>query len=237
MNTKIIGWFSLSFILLLFLWIIITAIVFEIPNRPETIEQLVEQYQANISMHIFNFLFSFVLSIFGILIFYSLYQYCKKEAPVVTFFGVLFLPAYGLLTNVLNSLPITLIPQLIRMYRIPEYKETITMVLSQFMPGSIGVSVAGIQSLPYVFLGIPAVIFGYYLLKGRKILTITGVLLITNGICYLMGLIDIVANGIIIRITRGIGDISLMIVLIFLTIAFLRTGHKETIIDSTVGQV
>ena len=117
--------------------------------------------------------------------------------------------------------------QLFKMYNLAEYRDTIALIFKQFLPGTENVA-RGFLSLPFILLGIPAVIYGFILRKDRKILKFTGVLIMVFGIGLIAGLIDLIADNILIDIIEFAGFISFLIALILLSIAFLReSGNKK----------
>ena len=74
MNTKIIGWLSVSFIAFILVWILISSLFLGHPGRAETVEQYVEFHYANMINYAINFLFHLVLSVWLTFIFLSIYQ-------------------------------------------------------------------------------------------------------------------------------------------------------------------
>jgi len=226
MNTKIIGWLSLSFITFILIFILMQVLFIDHPERPETVEQFVENGNAYTTNYSIQFIFHVFFSVLLTFIFLSLYLYCKERNLVLATFGLVSLPAYLVLGNFFASIRVIFMPQLFRLYELPEYKDSISMILKQFLPGSEGTTIGGIENLPYVFLGLSALLFGWILSREIKILKVAGYLIMLNGIGYLSGLFDIITDSKILNILNGVGGIAFLIALILFCIYFLRKKNN-----------
>jgi hypothetical protein len=234
MNTKIIGWLSLSFITFLIMFILVSILFIGHPENPETVEQLVNNGDAHIKSYSINFVFHIFFSVLLTFLFLSIYLFCKTKNPVLATLGFVSLPAYLVLSNFFSSVRVIFMPQLFRLYDIPEYKDSISMILKQFLPGSEGTAIGGIANLPYVFLGFSALLFGWILSRETKILKIAGYLIMLNGIGYLAGLFDIFMDSKIISILNGVGGISFLIALILFCVVFLFKRGKNSVASEPV---
>jgi len=226
MNTKIIGWLSLSFITFILIFILMQVLFIDHPERPETVEQFVENGNAYTTNYSIQFIFHVFFSVLLTFIFLSLYLYCKERNLVLATFGLVSLPAYLVLGNFFAGIRVIFMPQLFRLYELPEYKDSISMVLKQFLPGSEGTTISGIENLPYVFLGFSALLFGWILSREIKILKVAGYLIMLNGIGYLSGLFDIITDSKILNILNGVGGIAFLIALMLFCVYFLRKKNN-----------
>jgi len=227
MNTRIIGVLSLSVIVLCIVWILVglqsrTGGY----NQVTTVDQCVEYQTSNQTNHAVNFVLSFFFTVLITCFFVSLYLYCRDSFSLLAAVAAIFLPAYLVLAISIYSLQVTVMPQLVEMYRVPECREAVSLFLSQFLPGSDRAA-AGFLYIPYAFLGIPATIFGGILMKDSKMLKWAGVFLLMGGIGLLSGLLNILTEHVILRALNTIGGLALLLSLIPTSIAFLRGGRKE----------
>ncbi len=232
MKTKLIGQFALAVIIIVAVTIIVSLFSSgEFSYRDiETVEDYVRYKESAVSSNNFSHFFIIFFSVSLVFFFISIYRFCKIKNPDWAAVGVFFLPPFAGLTLLFSALQVSVVPQLISMYNQPEYQEAISMLFSQFLPGTANQAYA-IADVPLLFLGIPALIFGLILSRDQKLLKVTGILLAISGIGFILEYFSFSFTfpGWLSTIIAFASFIGLLISLILSSIIFLRKKSREEI--------
>ncbi|MFC1564725.1 hypothetical protein ACFL6G_07290 [candidate division KSB1 bacterium] len=234
MNTKLIGQFSAAIIIVLVLWMLssfISSNNFNFSNV-ETVEDYVQYRESGMTSRTVSYFFTFLFTISIISLFVLLYRFCRIKYPEWAAIGIFFLPAYAALSILFYSAQVTVVPQLIMMYHQPEYQQAMTMLFSQFLPGTENIATR-LASVPYFFLGITSVILGLILSKEQnKMLKIAGILTAVSGIGFLSGLPALFIRNTFITILGASTVIGFLGTLVLFCIIFLRQSSRDNVESS-----
>ncbi|MFC1564726.1 hypothetical protein ACFL6G_07295 [candidate division KSB1 bacterium] len=233
MNTKLIGQFALAVIIIVAVTLVV-SLLFPGDFRyrdVETVEDYVQYHEAGVqSTHVSHIsLILFLVSVVFLFIF--LYQFCKIRNPEWATVGVFFLPPFAGLTMLFAAMQVSVAPQLISMYHQPEYQEALSLLFSQFLPGTVNQAYA-LADVPLLFLGIPALIFGLILSREQKLLKVTGILLAVSGTGFIGEYFSFIYPDWISTVLAFSSFFGLLISLILLSIIFLRKKSREEIESS-----
>jgi hypothetical protein len=226
MNTKIIGWISLANVVFIALMLISGLVFSGDYDRPETVEQMVTNVMENQFNRSFGVITYVLFTVLTVLFFAALYIYCKGKSPYLALFGIVFLPAYSILASTFASGFHVVSTQAAHMYQSPEIRDSVELLLKQFLPGSENY-LNDISSLPYFFLGISALFFGLILMKDTKLLKITGYLLLINGAGYILGVFAVFIDYTLLEYMALVGALASLIALILCSIVFLKGGNSD----------
>ncbi len=226
MNTKLIGWSSLAILILFAFMIIMMLIMPGTIDSVETVEQYVEHQTSSQTRYNIGAIFSFILTMITVLLFTALYNYCKIKNHFWSFFAVLLLPVYVVFSTVISFGMSLMSKILIQMYNTPELQGSASMLIEQLLPGSAGLSLS-LGNLPYAFLGIPSIIFGYFLTKESKMIKVAGILILINGIGYMFGFISMFFESRILHTAGSLGAVAFLAALIVMSIAFLKRSKED----------
>ncbi|MFC1493197.1 hypothetical protein ACFL6O_04495 [candidate division KSB1 bacterium] len=235
MNTKLIGQFALAVIIIVAVTLVVSLLFTpEFRYRDvETVEDYVQYREAGVQNSKFEHISTVLFTVSLFFFFISLYQFCKIKNPEWAAMGVFFLPPFAVIMLLLNAMQMSVMPQLISMYHQPEYQQAISMLFSQFLPGTEN-QAASIGNVVLIFLGIPALIFGLLLSQEQKLLKVTGILIAVSGIGFLGEYFSFSFTfpGWFSTILAFASFIGLLISLILLSIIFLRKKSREEIESS-----
>ena len=234
MNTKAIGWFSLSFISVILILLLYGIFFGGGAVRHETVEQLVKYRLENSANSSFSFLVQIAVSLILTLLFASFYHYCKEKNNLLATIGVIFIPAYIGLVSIIAFLHLSVMAKLIELYQLPEYEEAVTMILNQFLPGAGASAISRIGNIPYALLGISALIFGWIFTRDAKALKVAGYLIMFNGLGYLSGLGGIFGNNVVTNILNTGGVLAFIAALIIFCVVFLFKKKKDSDVSDPI---
>ena len=130
---------------------------------------------------------------------------------------MIFIPIYGVLNLVCYSIQISIVPSIAT-----KVLSTSGDVLfaSQLMVSN-GFSIMDFFSgLAYFILGIPSIIYGYFLIKNLK--KKSGFSLLLSGIFYIIGIIGYMLQNEILTSGTFFGAVTFIIVLVFLIFDFSK---------------
>jgi len=137
--------------------------------------------------------------------------------------ALVFVPIYGTLNLFAYLSQITLIPALIQAASDPATSETALLLLSQTLQMLPDSTVGFFNGLAYTILGIPSIIYGRVLIGSMKrSLTISGWLLLANGIACILGVFGTVIGNRFLSMGTVMGGTLFWLALFPLTLAFLR---------------
>ncbi len=224
MNTRFIGYSSASFILLFIVWILISLLSPNAANgNIETAEDFLRVRSGNQDRNSVNFIFSFLSVCISASLFSGIYLLCRKKSPELAMTGLVFIPAYVVLSIVMYSSMYAIVPILKDLHAIPEMKETVLLLIDHYRSGGEN-SVSGFHSIPYGLLGISALIFGSLMSRESGAIKIAGILIIISGFGYISGMIRLFSSSGIFSITGGIGGIAYLLSLLIMSYIFLKPG-------------
>jgi len=163
------------------------------------------------------FINAILLTIMSIVLFTLIFIYLSQINKCFAVLGMIFIPIYGVLNLVCYSIQISIVPSIAT-----QALGTLGDVLfaSQLMVSN-GFSIMDFFSgLAYFILGIPSIIYGYFLIKNLK--KKSGFSLLLSGIFYIIGIIGYMLQNEILTAGTFLGAVTFMIVLVFLIFDFSK---------------
>lgn len=152
------------------------------------------------------------------MLFAGLYVYLRSQAPLWTAMGIVFVPVYSLLNLLAYTSQITIVPRLVQLR--PESDILIVQMVQQW-PGS---AISVLNNLAYAVLGIPSIIFGWFLAQ-RQLERWAGILLALNGVACILGMVGIAAGSERLSLGSIVGGVLFLAALIPLSRSLLRGRH------------
>lgn len=159
-------------------------------------------------------------------LFAGLFAYCEPAGPGWSLVGFIFVPVYCLLNLVAYLSQITVVPQLLALQQTPETQATATVLLRMALQASAGSAVSVFNSLAYAVLGIPSLVYGAMLARGRGLLRAGGVLLALSGVACIVGMAGVVMQDSVLSFGSVVGGVIFLLALVPLAPAFLYTGAR-----------
>ncbi len=223
MNVRYIGYSSAAFIVTIMLWIIISLLIPDGGGRIETAEDFFNSRTVNFDQQLYRFVFLFMISCITVSIYTSLYQFCRRKSPELSMLGMIFIPAYLVLSISMYAFSLAVIPILDSLHSSPSTKDLSLVLVSHFITGS-GSTAMSMNSLPYTLIGIPSLIFGYVMFKMDKAVKAAGGLIFISGIGYISGIFSVFGSSNILSMVAAGGGISFIISLIIMSYLFFKPG-------------
>ncbi len=154
--------------------------------------------------------------------FTSLYLYCKTRDPELSLMSFVFVPVYCIFNLFVYYSQVTILPRIVSQMNTSGFPEMYKIMLGQFIQVWPHSGVAIINGFAYGILGIPSIIFGNLLMKGRRLTAIGGLLLLLNGVACIVGSIGYVMNNEILTAGSVIGGVLYLLSLIVILMAICR---------------
>jgi hypothetical protein len=169
-------------LVLLVLWLV-TMIALMVTRGPiETFEQALDfATERHWLFYRVTYTNAVLFTILNVVEFAGLYALLRPDYPLWAAIGFAFAPIYGLIALLSYLSQIVVIPPLVELYAIPEYRATATVLLRhlvQIWPES---SLQYIDQFSYVLLGIPSFIYGVALYRYGGRMRVPGGLLALGG--------------------------------------------------------
>ncbi len=159
-------------------------------------------------------------------LFAGLFVHCEPAGPGWSLVGFIFVPVYCVLNLVAYLSQITVVPQLLALEQAPETQVTATVLLRMALQASPGSALSVVNSLAYAVLGIPSLIYGAMLARGRGLLRAGGVLLALSGVANIVGMVGLVVQNPTLSAGSVGGGVLFLLALVPLGPAFLYTGPR-----------
>ena len=223
MKTKWLGWLALISLTLTTLWLILMIWDMAAAGPLDTFEQVLAHAQKGDWKFTLAYLNAGGFTIAAIALMGGLYVYCRPVTPEWCLVGLVFVPIYGTLNLFAYLSQITLVPALLEAAQNPEFAAAATLLLQQSLQLLPGSTVGFFNGLAYAILGIPSIIFGWALTRGkRRTLQISGWLLLFNGIAGILGIIGYLTGSALLSFGTILGGVLFWLALFPMTYGFLR---------------
>ncbi|HOG48455.1 MAG TPA: hypothetical protein PLJ35_14115 [Anaerolineae bacterium] len=224
MKIRSLGALAVTSFALTLLWLGLLVVSLVRSGLPGTFDQMLASLARPDPLYYLTYANATVLTLVVTALFAGLFAYCEPAASGWSLIGFVFVPVYCLLNLVVYLGQITVVPQLVALQQVSEYQAVATVLLRmtiQQWPGSA----AGIfNNLAYAILGVPSLIYGGVLARGRGIVRLGGVLLALNGVACIMGMVGVVLQNSTLSLGSLAGGALFLLALLPLAAAFLREG-------------
>ena len=167
-----------------------------------------------------NYINATLLTVSAITLLTLLNSFLKQYFETSSFIGYIFVPMYGILNIICYSIQISIVPS-IAFASLSD--NTLIPIASQLIQANKISLIGYLNGLAYAILGIPSIIFGILLFL--KSIRLSGILLASNGLFCIIGIIGYILNNSILSTGTMIGGILFLLSLIFMIIDF-RTSIK-----------
>lgn len=157
--------------------------------------------------------------------FYSwIYEKTEFWAPIY----LVLTAIYGLLNLFVYLSQVTIVPRLLALYQVSEYRASVETLLLLFVQVWDGSFVAVLNSLAYGLFGIPSLIFGYAMVRYSGWKKITGILYVLSGITAMFGFVGVVLQNALLSSGVAISGLLFLMGLIGLSIVMAKGELKST---------
>lgn len=221
MNPRIIGWLSLSFLIFAALAVLTALIVAPPGQRPGTVEEYLARQEARQGLTWINLFVIFIYSILMVAVFTGLYRLYRQQAPVLALTALLCLPCFFMLTWLFYGSAQVWTAFVVQLHQQAEYREAVSLYIKTLLGDGPSV-LTRIIVLPYFFMSIPALIFGWMMRKETLLKRLAGFGLMINGLCYLAGTGGLLSGHSFFNFIGIAGTIAFLLTLLLMSIGFLR---------------
>lgn len=152
----------------------------------------------------------------------------KFWAPI----SLAFVSIYGLLNLFVYLSQVTIVPRLLDLYQVSEYRAAIEPLLLLFVQDWKGSMVSVLNCLAYALYGIPSVILGLLMVKYPRWMKATGVFYILSGITSVLGFIGVMLKNPLLEAGVVVSAFFFLVGLVLLCVAVHFGGDWEKSIYS-----
>lgn len=224
MKIKSLGGLAVASFALTLLWLGLLVVSLARSGLPGTFEQVLASLAQPDLLYYLTYASATLLTLVVTAFFAGLFAYCEPAASGWSLIGFVFVPVYCLLNLVVYLGQITVVPQLVALQQVNGYQAISWLLLRltiQQWPGSA----AGIfNNLAYAVLGIPSLIYGGVLARGRGMVRLGGMLLALNGAACIVGMAGVVLQNSFLSLGSLAGGALFLLALLPLSATFLREG-------------
>lgn len=167
-----------------------------------------------------------ILTILNSILFALIYQFIKQRHAQLAITGIIFIPVYACYNLFVYCSQISIVQQIQQLYLTTEYEQILPVFLGQLIQIWDKSAMAFINNFAYAILGIPSILFGIAFYKSSKIGKLTGILLISNAIACIIGIIGIISGNILLSNGSIIGGVLFLFALFPMGIMFWKL-HKS----------
>ncbi len=223
MRTRFLGILSLLTLLFTVVWLVLLVASAVGQGPASTFEQVlagVARLDATFYLTHINATF---ITIFATALFAGLYVYCRPYLPDwAGVIGIVFVPVYATMNLFAYLSQVTLVPTLLKLQQMADYQAAAGLMLRLTIQQWPGSTVWVFNNLAYALLGIPSIIFGIALCRRGMALWMAGILLASNGIACIMGVIGILVGNSAMALGSAVGRGLFLLALIPMSWAFWR---------------
>jgi hypothetical protein len=225
---KPLFYLSITLLLLTISWIVFMALSMgDYAPLIDNMEDALEFVKNPGILFYINYINVVILTLTNTIFFALLYLFFKKNYPILSISGIIFIPIYSAYNLFAYTSQISIVQNIQLIYSNPDYVEQIPVLLSQLVQAWNKSSIAFINNFAYAILGIPSIAFGIAFLRKSLLNKITGWLLIISGIAGIIGIIGIISNNQILSLGSTIGGIFFLLFLIFSSMTFYKKVYND----------
>jgi len=226
MKTRTIGVLAVASLLLTALWLGLLVAGMSRSGPPQTFEQALANARRMDSFSSLSYACAALLTLTVGALYAGLFAYCEPAAAGWSLVGFIFVPGYCLLSLVANLSQVTVVPQLLALQQVPEYQNGATLLLRMAIEGWPGSAAYALGSLACALLGLPSLIYGAVLARGRGLLCLGGVLLALSGVACVAGMVGVVLLNPVLSMGSKAGAALFLLAMLPLSVALLRQGTR-----------
>jgi len=224
MKTKHIGVFSLMAFVLTLIWLVLLIADMAQAGPMNTFAKVLEHLSTPNPILVISYINVAVLTVAAAMLFGLLYQYCRFYAEEWSVAAAVFVPVYAGLNLIVYLSQITVVPQLVELYRTGDsVAPGVLRQCIQLWPES---AAAFANVLAYAVLGIPSMVYGIVLMRHAGSLRWAGGFLSTSGLASIIGLSGLVARVLPLTMATSVSGVLFLAALAFLSYGFLA-GQDE----------
>lgn len=205
-----------------FLWLPLMIIDTRRNGNKDTFEKALAYVSKRDKISYLNYSNAVILTISAIMLFAGLYLYFAAEFHTWSLIALVFIPIYGVLNLFSYLSQLTIIPSLLSLKETTENPSSYDMLIGQMVHMLPGSTVTMLNSLAYAVLGIPSIIFGWFMLNEGILMSAAGVLILLNGAACIVGIVGLAIQNAHLRLGTLIGGVLFAIALVPLVIAFYQ---------------
>lgn len=177
------------------IWVVIMIIDLSQEGEMKSFEE-VYNYISKLSFGYFlTYVSATFFTITNVILFICFYYIFRQEYPLASLIGILFIPIYGTLNVIAYFSQVTFIPELLELEKVTHQQEIVSFALQQFTQMAPDSFMAFINGLAYALLGIPSIIYGYFMFKHKSVIRTTGILIALSGALSILGMIGGAMNS------------------------------------------
>jgi hypothetical protein len=184
MNNKTLGMIVLLDLAVCLIWLAVLIALNVVRGPIETFDQaLAFVTERHWLFYTTTYINAILLTCLNLMVYAGLYALLRNDYPLWAAIGFAFVPLYGLLALFSYLSQIVIVPRLVELYAIPEYKATVTVLLRHLIQMWPESSLQYLDQFSYAVGSIPSFIFGIWLWRtpGRKSMQWAGGLYALSG--------------------------------------------------------
>lgn len=224
---KFIGVLSLVTCALTALWLVL-LVVGRINSGPAT---TFEQVLANVArldaFYYAGYINAALITLSATMLLGALSGHFKHEAPAWAHVSIVFVPAYCVLNLVVYLAQITLVPNLLAAYHVPEYQTAAVILLREAIQQYPDSTMSFMNNLAYALLGIPSLVLGGLLLNHGPEARLAGAFLALSGVTCILGVVGSLFDIPLLEWGSIAGGVLFLLALIPLALAFLEQDNAS----------
>jgi len=189
MKSRLVGITALITLVVTILWLVLLIVDTATAGAIDTFDKVLAHIADLQPLYYLTYLNATLTVLAATVFFTALYQSCRQFAPELSSFAMVFVPVYAGINLVVYLSQITVVPELIRLYQLSEYRPAAYIFLQQTVQGWQSSGAAFFNNLAYAVLGIPSILFGIILTRHNSPSRLAGVLLGLSGLACMVGVI------------------------------------------------
>lgn len=206
------------------IWVLLMLIDISRFGEPSSIGEVLSYASRRDILFFLTYLNAALITLSIPFLFAGFYIRYKEQYPIASTASILFIPVYCLLNLIVYLAQIAIVPKILRIgATVPENSTTdiLAALFTQVWPGS-GIMV--LNYLAYAILGIPSIVFGYYLSREAGAGKWAGRLLSGNGIACVIGFAGIIPGNRFLILFNPIGGLLFLASLMLMWFHFKEKG-------------
>jgi hypothetical protein len=173
---------------------IVTSMVTGPVDSPLKAAESIDQYGL---LNTLTYLNAVLITLTATAFFACLYEECKRIHKEWSVIARIFVPIYCTLNLIVYFSQISIVPQLLHRMNTSKDSTIYKIIFEQFLQASPGTVISTMNQLAYGMLGIPSIIFGWIMIKNKKISVFGGWMLLISGIACILGTAGTVMNNVL----------------------------------------
>ncbi len=238
MQTRLLGALSFACLVSTALWLIFLVAGAATAGPLTTFEQVLSHIGSAGVLFYATYVNAALITIAALLLFGALYVAWRQLAPTWTAIAMVFVPVYGALNLVAYLSQITVVPRLLQLMAVPEYRALSELLLRQTVHQWPDSTVYIVNNLAYAVLGVPSIVFGVLMYRSVPALRLGGGLLALSGVACIVGFIGIGAQNALLGYGSRVGGVLFLFALVPMTWVFMVRSdslHRAAVVTQNRG--